>query len=196
MFNWLKKLYDWVLHWAETPYAVPALIFLAVAESSFFPIPVDVLLIALAISIPRRSFEYGFYTSLFSVLGGVGGYLIGFKFMELIGWPIIEIYGYQAQYQSLSLKFQEYNFLAVFTAALTPIPYKVFTITAGAMKGEFVEFLVASAIGRSLRFFAVATLIYFFGEPVKGFIEKYFNVLTIIFVVLLVGGFVLIKYVF
>lgn len=196
MFSWLKKLYDWVLHWAETPYAVPALIVLAVAESSFFPVPVDVLLIALAVSIPRRSFEFASYTALFSVLGGVGGYIIGLKFMELVGRPIIELYGYQAQFQSLSTTFQKYNFIAVLTAAMTPIPYKVFTITAGAVRADFMEFLVASAIGRSLRFFAVGTLIYFFGKPVKGFIEKYFNLLAVVFTLLLISGFILVKYVF
>jgi len=196
MFGLLKKLYDWVLHWAETPYAVPALIILAIAESSFFPIPVDVLLIALAVSLPKRSFVYGLYTSVFSILGGVGGYLIGLKFMELIGWPIVEFYGYQEQFLSLSSTFQKYNFFAVLTAALTPIPYKVFTITAGAVKANFLEFFVASVIGRSLRFFAEATLIYFLGERVKGFIEKYFNLLSIVFMILLIGGFLLIKYVF
>ena len=196
MFGFLKRLYNWVLHWAETPYAVPALIILAIAESSFFPVPVDVLLIALAVSKPKKSFHYGIYTSLFSVLGGIGGYIIGLKFMELIGWPIIQLYGYETQFQSLSKTFQQYNFLAVFTAALTPIPYKVFTITAGAVRANFMEFMVASIVGRSLRFLSVATLIYFFGESVKRFIEKYFNLLSIIFVCLLIGGFILIKYIF
>lgn len=196
MFTWFKKLYDWILHWAETPYAVPALIILAVAESSFFPVPVDVLLIALAVSIPGRSFEYAAYTSVFSVLGGVGGYVIGLKFMELVGWPIIELYGHHSQFQTLSETFQRYNFVAVLTAALTPIPYKVFTITAGAVRADFIQFLVASAVGRSLRFFAEGTLIYFFGKRVKGFIDRYFNVLSVVFAVLLIGGFVLIKYVF
>ncbi|MEE9166543.1 MAG: VTT domain-containing protein [Candidatus Neomarinimicrobiota bacterium] len=196
MFRWLRRLYDWVLHWAETPYAVPALIILAVAESSFFPVPADVLLIALAVSIPRRSFEYAAYTSLFSVLGGVGGYVIGLKFMALVGSPIIELYGYQAQFESLSGIFHRYNFIAVLTAAMTPIPYKVFTITAGAVEADFVEFVVASAVGRSLRFFAVGALIYFLGERVKEFIEKYFNILAVAFATLLLGGFVVVKLVF
>ena len=196
MFRWLRKLYDWVLHWAETPYAIPALIILAVAESSFFPVPVDVLLIAIAISIPKRSFEFASFTALFSVVGGVGGYVIGFQFMELVGKPIIELYGYQSHFESLSVTFRRYNFVAIFIAALTPIPYKVFTITAGAVRADFMEFVVASAMGRSLRFFAVATLIYFFGETIKDFIERYFNLLTVVFTVLLVGGFVLVTYVF
>lgn len=196
MFGWLKRMYDWVLHWAETPYAIPALIILAVAESSFFPVPVDILLIALAVSVPARSFEYAAYTSLFSVLGGVGGYVIGLKFMELLGWPILELYGYQTQFESLGETFRRFNFVAVLTAAMTPIPYKVFTITAGAVKADFMEFLVASAIGRSLRFFAVGTLIYFLGERVRGAIERRFNLYATVFALLLVGGFFVVKYLF
>jgi len=194
--KWLRKLYDWVLHWAETPYAVPALVILAFAESSFFPIPVDVLLIAMAFSIPKRSFRYATYTSLFSVLGGVGGYIIGFYFMQYIGKSIIGFYGYNEQYSILSQKFQEHNFIAILVAALTPIPYKVFTITAGAINADFMEFMVASILGRSARFFAVSALIFYFGERIKSFIDRYFNLMSIIFAFLLIGGFVVIKYLF
>ena len=194
--NQLRKLYDWVLHWAETPYAVPALIILAFAESSFFPIPVDVLLIAMALSIPKYSFRYAAYTSLFSVLGGIGGYIIGYYFMQYIGNLIIGFYGYEDHYNALAQTFQEHNFIAILVAALTPIPYKVFTITAGAANANFMEFMGASILGRSLRFFAVSALIYYFGERIKDFIDRYFNFLSIIFAVLLVGGFVLIKYLF
>lgn len=194
--KWIKQLYDWVLHWADTPYAIPALIILAVAESSFFPVPVDILLIALAVSVPIKSFLYASYASLFSVLGGVLGYFIGLQLMDMIGFPIIEFYGYEEQFKSLSVTFQNYNFIAILTAALTPIPYKVFTITAGAVRADFWEFLVASAIGRTARFFAVSALIYYFGEKIKFYIEKYFNILTFIFGLLLIGGFVLIKVVF
>jgi|TARA_B100000315_G_scaffold259407_1_gene315353 membrane protein YqaA with SNARE-associated domain len=194
--KWIKQLYNWVLHWADTPYALLALIILAVAESSFFPVPVDILLIALAVSVPMKSFIYASYTSLFSVVGGVLGYVIGLQLMDLIGYPIIEFYGYEDQFKSLSITFQNYNFITILTAALTPIPYKVFTITAGAVGADFWEFLVASAIGRTARFFAVSALIYYFGEKIKFYIEKYFNILTIIFGLLLIGGFVLIKVVF
>lgn len=196
MFKRLKKLYDWVLHWAETRYALPALIALAFAESSFFPIPVDVLLIAMCISIPRRAFEYASYSSLFSVLGGVGGYLIGYLFMESVGWAIINIYGYEDQFNSLSQAFKNYNFIAVLAAALTPIPYKVFTITSGAVSADFMEFFVASAIGRSIRFFAVASMIFFCGESIKMFIDRYFNFLSVVFTILLIAGFFAIKYLF
>ena len=196
MFRWLKKIYDWVLHWAETSYAIPALMALAFAESSFFPIPVDVLLIAMAVSIPKRSFEYASYVSLFSVVGGIAGYIIGNQLMEVVGWPIINLYGYEEQFTTLSDSFRDYNFIAVLTAAFTPIPYKVFTITAGAVSSDFMEFFVASAIGRTARFFAVAALIYFFGESIKSFIERYFNILSVLFTVLLIGGFFLISHLF
>ena len=196
MFTLIRKLYDWVLHWAETSYAIPALMALAFAESSFFPIPVDVLLIAMAVSIPKRSFEYASYVSLFSVVGGIAGYIIGNQLMEVVGWPIINLYGYEEQFTTLSDSFRDYNFIAVLTAAFTPIPYKVFTITAGAVSSDFMEFFVASAIGRTARFFAVAALIYFFGESIKSFIERYFNILSVLFTVLLIGGFFLISHLF
>tara|TARA_B100000029_G_scaffold516622_1_gene631889 strand:+ start:907 stop:1497 length:591 start_codon:yes stop_codon:yes gene_type:complete len=196
MFIWIKKFYNWVLLLAETPYATYALIIIAFAESSFFPIPVDLLLIAMATSNPKRSLEYASIASLFSVLGGIGGYLIGSLFMESIGWPIISIYGYEDQFNSLSVNFRNYNFIAVLTSALTPLPYKVFTITAGVVKADFLEFFVASAIGRSIRFFAVAGLIYYFGESIKSFIDKYFNLLSVLFTVILIMGFIVIKYLF
>jgi membrane protein YqaA with SNARE-associated domain len=192
----IRKLYDWVLHWAETPYGSLALILLAFAESSFFPVPPDVLLIALAISIPKRSFFYAFESSVSSVAGGMLGYFIGVALMDVIGWKIIDFYNLRALFEQLFQKFNDYNFWAVLIAAITPIPYKVFTIAAGAANATFWVFMVASIIGRSFRFFAVGTLIYLFGERIKNFIDKYFNWLSIVFVVLLIGGFLLVKYAF
>ncbi len=194
--GFIRKLYDWVLHWAETPYGSLALIILAFAESSFFPVPPDVLLIALAISIPKKSFFYAFECSLSSVIGGMLGYLIGIALMDVIGWKIIDFYNARELFTQLFSKFNEYNFWAVLIAAITPIPYKVFTIAAGAANATFWVFMVASIIGRSLRFFAVGALIYIFGERIKNFIDKYFNWLSILFMVLLIGGFLVIKYVF
>lgn len=192
----IRRLYDWVLHWAETPYGSLALIILAFAESSFFPVPPDVLLIALAISIPKRSFFYAFECSVSSVIGGIFGYLIGIALMDVIGWRIIDFYNARELFTQLFEKFNQYNFWAVLIAAITPIPYKVFTIAAGAANATFWVFLVASVLGRSIRFFMVGTLIYIFGERIKNFIDRYFNWLSILFVVLLIGGFLVIKYVF
>ncbi len=193
--NWLRRLYDWVLGWAETRYAVPALFILAFAESSFFPIPPDVLLIALAISIPTRAFYYALICAIGSVLGGMLGYLIGYQFMGAVGNRIIEFYGFHNQWNYVGELYNNYAAWAVGIAGFTPIPYKVFTIAGGAFKIDFPTFLLASAVSRSARFFLVAALIYFFGPPIRSFIDKYFNILAIVFVVLLVGGFILIKYV-
>ncbi|MGC9030240.1 MAG: YqaA family protein [Desulfomonilaceae bacterium] len=192
--RFLRKLYDWVLTWAYSPYAVPALFLLALAESSFFPIPPDVLLMALAISIPRKSFYYALVCSVGSVIGGVLGYLIGYEFMELIGYRIIELYGFADRWDYVGNLYNTYAGWAVAIAGFTPIPYKLFTIAAGAFKIDFTVFVVASVLSRSARFFLVGGLIYFFGPPIRSFIDKYFNLLAIVFMILLIGGFILIKH--
>ncbi len=192
----IRKLYDWVLHWAATPYAVPALFVLSFAESSFFPIPPDVLLIAMAVAVAKRSFYFAAVCSVASVLGGMFGYLIGLEFMELIGDRIIALYHFEAKWDQIGELYNQHQAWAVAAAGFTPLPYKVFTIAAGAFKVDFLVFVLASAASRSARFFIVAGLIYFFGPPVKKFIEKYFNILSIVFFVSLILGFVLIKYLF
>lgn len=191
--NIIRRVYDWVLHWAHTPYGVWALFILAFTESSFFPIPPDVLLIALAISIPIRAFRFAFICSLGSVLGGLFGYFIGYQLMDLVGMPIIQFYGIVDKYEMVRKSYEDYNALIVFTAAFTPIPYKLITITAGASKVNILIFLIASIVGRSLRFYMVAWLVHHFGEQIKTFIDKYFNLLTILFTVILILGFVVVK---
>jgi membrane protein YqaA with SNARE-associated domain len=191
--SWLRRLYDWVLHWAETPYGVPALAILAVAESSFFPVPPDILLIALAISIPRRALRYALICTVASVVGGMLGYAIGSYGYELIGQRIVSFYHGEAVMEKVRVWYDAYGFFGVLIAAVTPIPYKVFTIASGVFDFDFSTFLAASVLGRGLRFFAVAGLIYAFGAPIKSFIDRYFNKLAILFVILLVGGFIVIK---
>lgn len=195
-FKFIRKTYDWVLHWAETPYGTWALFVLAFCESSFFPIPPDVLLIALALSIPLKSFKYAFICSAGSVLGGMFGYFIGMELMDTIGMPILEMYGVTGKYEHIGELYNQYNAWAVGIAGFTPIPYKVFTIAAGAFKIDFGVFVLASFVSRSARFFIVAGLIYKFGSPIKVFIDKYFNLLSIVFVILLILGFILIKFLF
>jgi membrane protein YqaA with SNARE-associated domain len=190
----LRKLYDWVLHWAKTPYAIPALFILAFAESSFFPVPPDVLLIALAISIPAGSFRYAFICSVGSVLGGMLGYAIGLFGYEAIGRPIVELYHGQDIMNMIKVQYDTYGFWGVLAAAITPIPYKVFTISSGFFQFSFLSFMIASIVGRSFRFFLVAGLIWKFGSPIRDFIDKYFNMLSYVFIVLLIGGFIVIKY--
>ncbi len=189
----IRRLYDWVLSWAHSPYGALALFVLAFAESSFFPIPPDVLLIALALSIPARSLYFALIASVGSVLGGAFGYVIGLYFMEFIGSHIMELYGLTEKYAYIQGLYRQYDAWAVAIAGFTPIPYKVFTITAGAFRINFIVFMAASFLSRSARFFIIALLIRRYGAPIRLFIEKYFNILTLVFVILLAGGFVLIK---
>jgi len=192
----LRKLYDWVLHWAETPYGSWALFILAFSESSFFPIPPDVLLIALAVAIPKRSFRYALICSAGSVLGGCLGYLIGWQFMAGIGERIISFYGLTQKIDYIQSLYMTYDAWAIGIAGFTPIPYKVFTISAGAFHINFMVFVIASLVSRSARFFLVGGLIYIFGPKIQAFIDRYFDMLAVAFTVLLVAGFVLIKLVF
>ena len=192
--NPIKKLYDWTLHWAETPHSTWALFILAFCESSFFPIPPDVLLIALAVALPKKALKYALVCSAGSVLGGCFGYLIGYEFYEYLGKPIIDFYNITDKFNTVSIHYQDNAFAAIAIAGFTPIPYKVFTIVAGVCKVNIFTLILASVLGRSGRFFIVAGLFYLFGPKIKIFIEKYFNILTILFIILLIGGFVAIKY--
>jgi len=190
----VRRLYDWVLHWAETPYGPLALGILAFAESSFFPVPPDVLLIALCVGRPDRSWRFAGICAVASVVGGIAGYGIG-VFASDLGRSIIAWFGehYLAQADQA---FEAWGAWAVGTAGFTPIPYKVFTISAGIFHDRVPlgDFVVASALSRSARFFLVAGLIRAFGAPVKRFIDRWFNLLSVAFVVLLIGGFVVVKW--
>ena len=192
----LRRLYDWVLSWANSPYGTWALFVLAFCESSFFPIPPDVLLIALAVGQPRKALRFALVCSVGSVLGGCLGYLIGWQFMAGVGDRIIAFYGLGAKYAYIQQLYSTYDAWAIAIAGFTPIPYKVFTISAGAFDISFAVFVLASALSRSARFFIVGALIYRFGPAIQQFIEKYFNTLLVAFTILLVAGFILIKYLF
>lgn len=187
----MRRLYDWVMGWADSPYSIWALFAIAFAESSFFPIPPDVLLIALAVSIPVRAFRYAAVCTVASVLGGAFGYLIGYQFFEVLGAPIVRFYAAEEQYQAIQDLYQRYDAYAIAVAGLTPLPYKVATITAGIFDVHFGRFLLASAASRSVRFFAIAWLIRAFGPQIRTFIDKYFGALSILFLVMLVAGFLI-----
>ncbi len=191
MFNKLKEK---TLHYAHSPVGGWVLFGNSFAESSFFPIPPDMLQMALSFLKPKKSFYYAFLSTVASTLGGVFGYIIGLYLMELIGFPVLKFYNLMDKFDIVKRMYMEKDVLVVFTAAFTPIPYKLITITAGAVKLNIFNFVIASFVGRAARFFLVATAIYFFGERVKGFLEKYLNILTVLFFVLLVLGFVAIKY--
>ena len=196
MFKPIRRLYDWVLHWADTKYGVPALSALSFAESSFFPIPPDPLLLALSVGRPEKALRFAFYTSLFSVLGGILGYAIGMFLMDTLGFRILEFYGAMDNYETIKQLYQKHDAWAVAIAGFTPLPYKVFTIAAGAFDINFLIFVLASIFSRSARFFIEAGLVWKFGPGIKDFIDKYFNLLSIAFVVCLVGGFILIALIF
>ena len=193
--GFIRKIYDWIMEWLQTPYGVWVLFWVAVAESSVFPIPPDVFLMAMCIAVPEKSFRYAAICSVGSVLGGVIGYGLGLGFMDTVGMKIIDMYGLADKYEVVQDLYQRYDALAVGAAGFTPLPYKLFTITAGAFKIDFSTFVLVSIFSRSARFFLVAAFIYKFGAPVRQFIEKYFNLLTIVFVALLVLGYMLIKWV-
>ena len=192
----LRRLYDWVLHWSATPYGTWALFLLSFAESSFFPIPPDVLLIAKCVARPERSFKYALVSSVGSVLGGCLGYLIGWQFMASLGSRIVEFYGLSDKVAYIETLYNTYDAWAVGIAGFTPIPYKVFTIAAGMFKINFTVFVLASMASRSARFFLVGGLIYLFGPRIQRFIDRYFDLLAVTFTVLLVGSFILVKYMF
>ena len=192
----VRRLYDWVLGWAERPGGTWALFGFSMAEASFFPIPPDVLLIPLALGKPRRAFYFAFICTAGSVIGAIIGYLIGSLLFTSIGQPILELYGAVDQYDELGRMYRDNLVVTLGTAGFTPIPFKVFTIAAGAFGVAFVPFVVVSAISRAGRFFLVAGLIRVFGEPIREFIDRWFNILSILLVVLIVAGFLAIRFLF
>lgn len=192
----LRRLYDWVLSWADSPRGTQALAAISFAESSFFPIPPDVLQIALSVAKPKRSFFYAAVSAVASVAGGVAGWAIGAGLWHLMApWFFNYVPGFSAEkFEYVESLYQGNAFLAIFAAAFTPIPYKVFTIAAGACSVPLGTLVVASALGRSLRFFIVAAVTYFFGATAKHVLDRYLEPATIILGLAIVGGFVAIKF--
>jgi membrane protein YqaA with SNARE-associated domain len=184
----LKNLYFWVLDQAKNPYAKWILFGLAFIESSVFPIPPDVLLIAMVLSHRKQWFSCFLICLIGSVLGGIFGYFLGSGFWHIVGpWFLNHVFS-EELFSNVQNLYKQYDFWIVFTAGFTPIPYKVFTITAGVAQVNIITFIMASIFGRGGRFIIVAFLINYFGEPIKVFIEKYFNLLTIVFMIMLVAG--------
>lgn len=194
--NIVKRLYDWMLSWGNSRWGAWALFFFALAESSFFPIPPDVLLIALCLGVVTKAFRYAAICLSGSIVGAMIGYAIGFflwqspsgEYTALANWFFQHVFSVE-NFQNVGALYDKYNFWIVFTAGFTPLPYKLFTITGGLFHINFVMFLIASIVSRGMRFFLIAGLIWKFGAPIKSFIDKYFNLLAIAFTVLLVGAF-------
>lgn len=191
----VRRLYNWVLSWSERPQGPAALGVLAFAESSFFPIPPDPLLIALALGKPRRAFWFATICSIASVLGGIAGYLIGWGVWSAVsGFFFNYVPGVTPEaFETVRSLYERWDFWAVFVAGFTPLPYKVFTLAAGVFQISLPIFVLASVTSRSARFFILAGLIYFFGPGIQGFIDRYFDRLVWAFFALLVGGFLLIR---
>jgi membrane protein YqaA with SNARE-associated domain len=190
-----KRLYAWVISWADSPYGSPALFVIAFLESSFFPIPPDVLQIALSVGRPKRSYWYATIAVLGSVLGGVLGWYIGHALWHSISEFFFEyVPGFtQDNFELVQRRYDEHAFWAIFGAAFTPIPYKVFTIASGVFEVALGTLMVASVLGRGGRFFLVATGVYFLGPQVKSLIERYFGLVTFALLALAIGGFAAIK---
>jgi len=192
----IRRLYDWTMGMSGNPRARLALGGVSFIESSVFPIPPDVLLIPMVLADRRRAWQLAAICTVMSVLGGLLGYAIGYFLFDQIGQPVLAFYGYATKFAEFQATYAEWGAWAVFIAGVTPFPYKVITILSGAAMLDPVTFVIASILARGLRFCIVAGLLWYFGEPIRAFIERRLQLLTIVFCVLLVGGFVAIRYVF
>jgi membrane protein YqaA with SNARE-associated domain len=185
----LRGLYNWTLSLARSPYALWALAAVAFIESSFFPIPPDVLMIPMIIARPTQAFVIAGVATLSSVLGGLFGYYIGFALYETVGVQILQFYGKEAYFAEFAATYNSYGAWAVLVAGVTPFPYKVITIASGVTQLSLPVFIFASIVARALRFFLVAALLWKFGAPIRDFIERRLGLMFILFCVLLLGGF-------
>ena len=189
----IKRMYDWTLSMSGHPRSLWVLAFVAFIESSFFPIPPDLLLIPLILAAPTRAFGIALIAVVASVAGGVFGYFIGAFSFEAIGQPILASLGKIDYISGFNQKFNEYGLWAVLIAGVTPFPFKVITIMSGWTSMPFGVFLFSSLVARSLRFFAVATLLYYFGAPIRNFIEKRLGLVFTVFIFVLIAGFFMIR---
>lgn len=193
--GWMRRAYDWMMSWADHPAAERALFGLSFAEASFFPIPPDPLLLAMGAGSPARAMRYALVCTLASVTGAMLGYVIGSGLMDTVGAVLLDLYDPQrTTWGRIEDWYAEFGTLALLLAAITPIPFKVFTIASGAMGMPFLPFLGASALGRGLRFGLEGLLLRSFGAPIRAWVEKWFDLVAVAFAVLLIGGFVLLRW--
>ena len=190
----LRRLYARTMALAASPHAAWWLASVAFAESSFFPIPPDALLVPMALARPRMAWRFAAICTVASVAGGALGYAIGLTVFDQLARPILNLYGYGSAYAAFQAKFQEYGLWIILVKGLTPIPYKIVTIAAGAAKFDFRLFMMASVLTRGARFFLVATLLHFFGDPVRDFIEKRLTLVTSALAAGVAGGFLALKF--
>jgi membrane protein YqaA with SNARE-associated domain len=191
----IRGLYNWTLDLAERPAALWWLAIIAFVESSFFPIPPDIMLIPMVLAVRQRAWLIAGVCTVASVFGGLAGYGLGLFFFDAFGQALIAFYGYGDQFERFQQVFDDMGFMAVIVFGVTVLPFKVITITAGFMELNVLQFTLASIVARAVRFFLVAALLWKFGDPIRVFIEKYLEWLALAAIVLLVGGFVAIKYI-
>ncbi|WP_212523202.1 YqaA family protein [Actibacterium sp. MT2.3-13A] len=190
----IRGLYDWTISLAESRYALWALAVVSFVESSVFPIPPDVLMIPMIIARPARAWVIASVALAASVLGGMLGYYIGYGLFESVGRPVLEFYGKDAYFEDFRARYNEWGAWAVLVAGMTPFPYKVITILSGTTGLNLGVFMLASVVARGARFFILAGLLWKFGAPIRDFIERWLNLIFVIFVIALIGGFYLVKY--
>ncbi|WP_455373102.1 YqaA family protein [Limibacillus halophilus] len=192
----LRRLYDWTLEMSSRPNATRVLAAVAFIESSFFPIPPDAMIIPMIVADRAKAWKIAAVASIFSVLGGFFGYLIGYVFFDSIGQALLDFYGYQEKFETVKDFFNEWGGWFVAAAGFTPLPYKVITIASGVTQMDLLLFGVASAISRSARFFLEAAILWYFGPPVRAFVEKRLGLVAALSFALLIGGFLALKYLF
>ena len=190
----IRKLYDWMMLQAGRAKAGTALFWVAFVESSFFPIPPDVMLVPMVLADRSKAWRYATIATVGSVIGGLFGYAIGYYLLDSVGQSVLKFYGKQEKFAEFAKIFNDYGVWILIIKGMTPIPYKLLTITAGATQMNVIAFTIASIIARAMRFFLVAGLLYWFGEPIRTFIEKRLTLVTTALVVLMVSGFVAVKY--
>ena len=188
-----RRIYDHTLNLASRKNALPWLFLISFIESSFFPIPPDIMIIPMVLATPKEAYKIAGVATVASVLGGYFGYFIGVYGFELIARPLLEFYGYMKQFGEFENYYHEYGAWIVFGAGITPFPYKIITIASGVVRLDLVVFTIASVIARGMRFYFIAWLLKRFGDPMKVFIEKNLNLLSILFLLLLIGGFAAVK---
>jgi membrane protein YqaA with SNARE-associated domain len=189
----LRGLYDWTMRMAAHERAPLALFCVAIAESSFFPIPPHAMLVPMILADRARAWWLAMITTVGSVVGGIAGYSIGYFLYESVGRRVLELYGYSEQFAAFAAQYNDYGAWIVFFAGVTPFPYKVITIASGVTQLNFLVFMVASVLARALVFFVIAALLYWFGPSIRAFIEKRLGLVATVFTILLFGGFAAIK---
>jgi membrane protein YqaA with SNARE-associated domain len=190
----LQRLYARTLEIAAGPHALTALLIISFIESSFFPIPPDILLIPMILARPREAWRFAALCTLSSVAGGLAGYAIGYYLFDAVGRPMLEFYHAMDRYDALKAGFDEWGVWIIIIKGMTPIPYKLITIASGVAQFDLVSFIGASIVSRSLRFFLLAALLWWFGDAARAFIERRLTLVTTVFAVCLVGGFVVLRY--